>query len=42
MGAAFLVNSLFENPVDRPLAGPGTFTSPPPPPPRPVDPVRHD
>jgi hypothetical protein len=42
MGAAFLVNSLFENPVDRPLGGPGTFTSAPPPPPRPVDPVRHD
>jgi hypothetical protein len=42
MGAAFLVNSLFENPVDRQMAAPGPFTTPTPAPPRPVDPVHHD
>jgi hypothetical protein len=42
MGAAFLVNSLFENPVDRPLTGPGPYSTPTSTPSRPVDPVHHD
>jgi hypothetical protein len=44
MGAAFLINSLFEQQSRPPMPGPDSFGTPPSSSPRPtsVDPIRHD